>query len=115
MITTPARFLRFQFFRENFGRRLAASFGPAESFRTENWLCVARVVLALYSYAWMQLSASEFLLEPWRIHGLLNVFVIYCAVIFILLQVLGKADVTYQLTAAFTVYIIFYENRLPCF
>jgi signal transduction histidine kinase len=101
-VTTPrGTLLRFQFLGENFGRRLAASFGSAESFRTENWLCVARVVLALYCYAWIQLSASEFLLEPWRIHGLLNVFVIYSAVIFILLQVLGKADGTYQLTAAF--------------
>lgn len=77
------------------------SFGPKESFRTENWLCLARVVLALYCYAWIQMSASEFLLEPWRIHGLLNVFVIYSVVIFVVLQLYGKADATYQVTAAF--------------
>jgi hypothetical protein len=49
---------RSRFLRENWGRRLAASFGAKESFRTENWLCLARVVLALYCYAWIQMSAS---------------------------------------------------------
>ena len=90
--------LRLRIFAEDFGRRLCASLGVGEALRTEEWLCVVRVVLALYCYLWVKLGTSQLTLQPWQAQALLNIYVAYSFLIFVLLRLHGAADTTYQLT-----------------
>ena len=90
--------LRLRIFGEDFGSRLCASLGAKEAFLVENWLCMARLVLALYCVAWTQLENSPLSPQPWRIQGLLNVFLIYSVLIFVLVRVLAVADASYRMT-----------------
>lgn len=88
--------LRLRIFAEDFGRRLCASLGVGEALRTEEWLCAVRVVLALYCYFWVKLGTAELTLQPWQ--ALLNIYVLYSFLIFVLLRLYGAADSPYRLT-----------------
>ena len=88
--------LRVRIFAEDFGRRLCASLGVREALRTEKWLCAARVVLALYCCLWAQLGTADLTRQPWRV--LLNIYLLYSFLIFVLLRLHGAADSTYRLT-----------------
>ena len=90
--------LRLQIFGEGFGRRLFASLGAGEAFDAENRLCAARVVLALYCWAWIQIGTAELGSQPWRLHALLDSYLLYSFLIFILLRLHRAADGTYRLT-----------------
>lgn len=91
-------FLGLRRFGEDFGSRLCATLGAKEDFIIENWLCMARLVLALYCVAWTQSGTLELSPQPWRIHGLLNVFLMYSILICLLVRVLGVANASYRLT-----------------
>jgi signal transduction histidine kinase len=88
--------LRLRIFAKDFGRRLCASLGVGEALRTEEWLCAVRVVLALYCYFWVKLGTAEWTLQPWQ--ALLNSYVLYSFLIFVLLRLHGAADSAYRLT-----------------
>jgi len=90
--------LRLRIFGEGFGRRLFASLGVAEAFHTENRLCAARVVLALYCYAWIQIGTAELGPQPLRVQALLDMYLLYSLLIFVLLRLHGAADGAYRLT-----------------
>jgi two-component system sensor histidine kinase DegS len=91
--------MRLRIFDDGFGRRLSASLGVAEAFRVENYLCAARIVLALYCYAGVYLIDFELNFQPWRIQGLLKIYVLYSFIIFATLRLQGAADSIFQLTA----------------
>jgi signal transduction histidine kinase len=90
--------LRLRIFGEGFGRRLFASLGVGEAFDAENRLCAARLVLALYCWAWIQIGTAELGPQPWRVQALLDSFLLYSFLIFILLRLHRAADETYRLT-----------------
>src|SRR5215470_14222287 len=90
--------LRFRISEGGFGRRLCASSGAQEVFREENWLCVARVVLAVGCYAWTLLATTELALPAWRVQGFLNAYLLYSFLILLLLRLHGAADFAYRLT-----------------
>jgi signal transduction histidine kinase len=87
------------FFREDFGKRLCASLGVAEAFQAEKWLCVARIVLAVYCCAWVRLNALDINTERWWIQGILEMYFAYSLIIFVMLYLHGVADSTYRFTA----------------
>src|SRR5258708_3330760 len=91
--------LRLRIFGEGFGRWLFASIGVGETFHTENRLCAARVVLALYCYAWIQIGTAELGPQPLRVQGLLDSYLLYSFLIFLLLRLHGAADGIYRPTA----------------
>jgi signal transduction histidine kinase len=64
----------------------------------EKWLCAARVVLALYCYLWAQLGTAELPPPSWQAQALLNIYVLYSILIFVLLRLHGAADSIYRLT-----------------
>jgi signal transduction histidine kinase len=90
--------LRLRIFGEGFGRRLLASLGVGEAFRVENWLCATRVVLALYCFAWIQMGTAKLGPQPLRVQALLDMYLLYSLLIFVLLSLHGAADGTYRLT-----------------
>lgn len=69
-----------------------------EAFHAENWLCATRVILALYCYAWIQKGTAELGPQLWRVQGLLNIYLLYGFLIFVLLRLHGAAHGTYRLT-----------------
>ena len=89
---------RFRISEGDFGRRLCASSGAQEVFREENWLCVARVVLAVGVYAWTRLATTELAQQAWRVQGFLNAYLLYSFLILFLLHLHGAADFAYRLT-----------------
>jgi signal transduction histidine kinase len=82
----------------DFGRRLRASSGAQEVFREENWLCVARVVLAVSCNAWTRLATTELAQQAWSVQGFLNAYLLYSFLILFLLRLHGAADFAYRLT-----------------
>jgi signal transduction histidine kinase len=86
-------------FREDFGGRLCASLGAAEAFQAEKWLCVARIILAVYCCAWVRLNAPDINMERWWIQGVLEMYFAYSLIIFVMLYLHGVADSTYRRTA----------------
>ena len=90
--------LRLRIFAEGFGRRLLASLGVGEAFHVENWLCATRVILALYYFAWIQMGTAELGPQPLRVQALLDMYLLYSLLIFVLLRLHGAADGTYRLT-----------------
>jgi len=89
---------RFRISEGDFGRRLRASSGAQEVFREENWLCVARVALAVGCYAWTRLPTTELAQQAWRVQGFLNAYLLYSFLILLLLRLLGVAGFAYCLT-----------------
>jgi len=89
---------RFRISEGDFGRRLCASSGAQEVFREENWLCVARVVLAVGCYAWTRLPTTELAQQAWRVQGFLNAYLLYSFLTLFLLRLHGAADFAYRLT-----------------
>jgi len=89
---------RFRISEGDFGRRLRASSGAQEVFREENWLCVARVALAVGCYAWTRLPTTELAQQAWRVQGFLNAYLLYSFLILMLLRLLGAAGFAYRLT-----------------
>src|SRR5215470_1559655 len=89
---------RFRISEGDFGSRLRASSGSQEVFREENWLCVARVALAVGCYAWTRLPTTELAQQAWRVQGFLNAYLLYSFLILLLLRQLGAADFAYRLT-----------------
>jgi signal transduction histidine kinase len=89
---------RFRISEGGFGRRLCASSGAQEVFREENWLCVARVVLAVGCYAWSLLATTELGQQAWRVQGFLNAYLLYSFLNLLLLRLHGAADFAYRLT-----------------
>jgi hypothetical protein len=81
-----------------FGRRLCASSGAQEVFREENWLCVARVVLAVGCYAWTLLATTELGQQEWRVQGFLSAYLLYCFLILFLLRLHGAGRLRLPLT-----------------
>src|SRR5262245_50474227 len=89
---------RFRISDGDFGRRLCASSGAQEVFREENWLCVARIVLAVGCYAWTSLPTTEVAQQAWRVQGILSAYLLYSLLILSLLRLHGTADFSYRLT-----------------
>src|SRR5215831_6236718 len=89
---------RFWISEGAFGRRLRASSGTQEVFREENWLCVARVALAVGCYIWTRLPTTELAQQAWRVQGFLNAYLLYSFLILMLLHLLGAAGFAYGLT-----------------
>ncbi|HEY0723587.1 MAG TPA: hypothetical protein VGD41_06350, partial [Pyrinomonadaceae bacterium] len=89
---------RFRISEGGFGRRLCASSGAQQVFREENWLCVARVALAVGCYAWTLLDTTELGQQAWRVQGFLNAYLLYSFLILLLLLLHGSADFAYRLT-----------------
>src|SRR4030095_1643935 len=89
---------RFRISEGDFGRRLCASSGAQEVFREENWLCVARVVLAVGVYAWTRLATTEWAQQAWLVQDVLNAYLLYGFLILFLLRLRGAADFAYRLT-----------------
>src|SRR5438046_623009 len=90
--------LRLRIFGDGFGRRLLASLGVGEAFYVENWLCATRVILALYYFAWIQMGTAELGPQPLRVQALLDMYLLYSLLIFVLLSLHGAADGAYRLT-----------------
>jgi signal transduction histidine kinase len=90
--------LRLRIFGDGFGRRLLASLGVGEAFHVESRLCAARVVLALYCFAWIQIGTAELGPQPLRVQALLDFYLLYSFLIVILLRLHGAADEAYRLT-----------------
>jgi hypothetical protein len=89
---------RFRISEGDFGRRLCASSGAQEVSREENWLCVARVVLAVGCYVWTRLATTELAQQAGRVQGFLNAYLLYSFLILFLLRLHGAADFAYRLT-----------------
>jgi signal transduction histidine kinase len=89
--------------RADFTYRLSSSLGPANAFRTENWLCITRIALALCCYLWVHRDAlqPEFRLSP--AHSLIisfaGAYALYSLLAFGLLHVYRSADSIYTVTA----------------
>src|SRR5246127_450084 len=90
--------LRLRILGEGFDRRLFASLGVAEAFDAENRLCAARVVLALYCWNWIQISTAALGPQLWRIHALLDSYLLYSFLIFVVLRLHRAADGPYRFT-----------------
>src|SRR5215475_5348884 len=89
---------RFWISEGGFGRRLRASSGAQEVFREENWLCVARVALAVGCYAWTRLPTTELAQKAWQVHGFLDASTLYSFLSLMLLCLLCAAGFAYGLT-----------------
>ncbi len=90
--------LRLPIFAGDFGRGLSASLGVREALRMEQRFCATRVVLALYCYLWAHLGTAELNSHLWQAQALLNIYVLYGLLIFLLLRLHGNADSVFCLT-----------------
>jgi signal transduction histidine kinase len=85
-------------FKNDFTRRLSASLGAAEALRTEKWIGVTRVFLALYCYIWAQLGSSDSVFQPWQSLTFLKVYFLYSVLILVLLHLHRATETPYLLT-----------------
>src|SRR5215472_2536489 len=83
--------------RRDFGHRLCISVGAAEAFRTENWLCAARVLLTVCCYAWIKWGAPE-PAHQFRLALLAGTYVLFSLLALALLHLHRKADALYGVT-----------------
>lgn len=84
---------------KGFGHRLYASLGAQEAFRSENWLCTVRIVLAACCFAWARLAIVGASPQPWRVQVLLNSYLLVGLLLLVLLRLHGAADSGYRRTA----------------
>src|ERR1041384_2231538 len=77
---------------KGFGHRLYASLGAQEAFRSENWLCTVRIVLAACCFAWARLAIVGASPQPWRVQVLLNSYLLVGLLLLVLLRLHGAAD-----------------------